>query len=86
MKTSAIVTVLIVFLLAGVSLIFSVLHFWQKGVLLNNDYLYLSDEERKNKDKKPYYRQSAVVFFIIFLVFLSLGLNLLTKKVLFFYY
>ena len=34
-------------------------------------------------DKKPLYRQSAVVLLMIFFILLTLGLNLITKNVIF---
>lgn len=39
--------------------------FKEKGFLFNNAYLYASKEERATMDKKPHYRQSAVVFLMI---------------------
>lgn len=44
-----------------------------KGPLLNNAYIYASDSERRKmtpEEKRPYYIQSAVCFFIISAVFL----------------
>lgn len=39
--------------------------FKEKGVLLNNAWLYASKEERERMDKTPYYRQTGVVFLLI---------------------
>ena len=39
--------------------------FREKGFLLNNAFIYASPQEREKLDKKPYYRQSAVVFLLI---------------------
>lgn len=50
-----------------------------KGFLLNNAYLYASGKERETMDKKPYYRQSAVVFCLIGLLFFLNGLALLLE-------
>ena len=44
--------------------------FKEKGFLFNNAYLYASKEERATMDKKPHYRQSAVVFLMIGIIFL----------------
>ena len=44
--------------------------FKEKGFLFNNAYLYASKEERATMDKKPHYRQSAVVFLMIGIMFL----------------
>ena len=49
--------------------IFAVLQFCGKGFLLNNSYIYATPEEREKMDKKPYYRQSGVVFCFIGAVF-----------------
>ena len=50
------------FLAAGVLLVLAVIHFAERGFLLNNAYIYASLKERENMDKKPYSRQSAIVF------------------------
>ena len=53
----------------------SIRSFQEKGTLLNNSYLYASKQERKVMEKGPYYRQSAVVFFLIGLIFALNGLT-----------
>ncbi|MGN0620423.1 MAG: DUF3784 domain-containing protein [Porcipelethomonas sp.] len=83
METSKIILTVIIFSFAAISLLFSVLQFFEKGFLLNNAYLYASKEERKKMNKKPYYRQSSIVLLFLFLIFSSLGLYLLTEKALF---
>ena len=52
-----------------VSLVFAIAAFtigvrslMEKGFLFNNAYIFASEEERKTLNKKPYYRQSAIVF------------------------
>lgn len=80
MKTSEIILTVIVFIFAAVSLLFSVLQFMEKGPLLNNAWLYASKDERRKMNKKPYYRQSAIVLLFLFFVFISSGLNLITKR------
>ena len=57
--------------------IMSIRSFQEKGFLFNNTYLYASKKERESMDKAPYYRQSAVVFALISLIFLLNGLSLL---------
>ena len=70
--------VLVVCLLIAVACYgISVMHFMQKGKLFNNAYLYASKEEREKMNKKPYYRQSAVVFLMVSLIFLLNGLSVL---------
>ena len=51
--------------------------FLEKGFLFNNAYIYASKKERETMDKKPYYRQSAIVFFGIGITFLIIGLAIL---------
>ena len=75
MSTTEIVTAILVFSLAGVSGYLSIRHFLERGFLLNNYYIFASKEEREKMDKKPHYRQSAVVFALISLIFLIIGLS-----------
>lgn len=42
----------------------------EKGFLFNNAYIYASKQEREKMNKKPYYRQSAIVFMLLGLIFL----------------
>jgi len=58
-------------------LIMSIRSFQEKGFLLNNAYLYASKKEREAMDKKPYYRQSSMVFLLIGIVFLLNGFSAL---------
>ncbi len=48
----------------------SSLQFKEKGFLFNNAYIYASKQERETLDKKPYYKQSGIVFLIIGIIFL----------------
>ena len=50
--------------------VMSIRSFMEKGFLFNNAYIYASREERKQMDKKPHYRQSAIVFLLIGFIFL----------------
>ena len=54
--------------------VLSIRSFLEKGFLFNNAYLYASKKERETMNKKPYYRQTAVIFFFIGIVFLSLSI------------
>lgn len=51
----------------------------EKGFLFNNAYIYASKEERERMDKKPHYRQTAVVLLCIGVVFLLNGIDVLLK-------
>ena len=74
------ITLIIVFSMAGVLLLLSIRSFFERGLLLNNAYLYASKEERKTMNKKLYYRQSAIVFCVLSAVFMVIGLSLLLQN------
>ena len=57
----------------------SVRSFMEKGVLFNNAYIYASKQEREKMNKKPHYRQSAIVFLLLGIVFLLLALAVLLE-------
>lgn len=75
MKTAGIIICLafaaIFYILAGMQL-------KEKGVLLNNAFLYASAEERKTMDKKPHYRQSGIVFLLIGTIFILNTVQIIT--------
>lgn len=75
----------ILFLIAAIAFILSARSFAQKGFLFNNAYLYASEKERKEMDKKPYYRQSTIVFLLIGIIFVLNGLQVLLKMKWLFY-
>ena len=70
----------VLFLMALVVFLLSIRSFREKGFLLNNSYLYASQEERKMMDKRPYYRQSAVVLALIGFIFVLNGLSILLRS------
>lgn len=53
----------------------SLCSFLEKGAPVNNTYLYATPEARKTMDKKPLYRQSAIVFCLLGLLFTALTLE-----------
>ena len=57
--------------------ILSIRSFMEKGFLLNNAYIYASKKEREEMNKKPYYRQTAIIFLFITIIFLTLSLAIL---------
>lgn len=75
-----IVAAVILFALSGAAFFVSIRLFMEKGFLLNNAYLYASRQERAAMDKKPYYRQSAIVFLLLGLIFLLNGVDVLLKS------
>ena len=72
-----IITAGIAFLMAIFAFVLSVRSFCEKGFLFNNAYLYASKQEREAMDKKPYYRQSAIVFLLIGCIFVLNGIAVL---------
>ena len=65
-----IVGVIILVIVAIVCFIFSYLQFKEKGFLFNNAYINASKWKRETMDKKPYYKQSGIVFSMIGIIFL----------------
>lgn len=57
--------------------IMSIRSFLEKGFLFNNAYLYATKKERETMNKKPYYRQTAVLFFLMGITFLLIGFAIL---------
>jgi len=70
MRMIEIITIVILFLISFGSFVVAYFQFKGKGLLFNNAYLYASKEERATMNKKPFYRQSAIVFALIGLIFL----------------
>ena len=63
------VAAIVIFLIALGMAIISIRSFQNKGFLFNNAFIYASKTERETMDKKPYYRQSAIVFLFLCFVF-----------------
>jgi hypothetical membrane protein len=76
MTTSEIITVIVVFVIAVVLAVISYRSFKNRGFLFNNAYLFASKEERETMDKKPHYKQSAIVFLLLSVVFFVIGLSI----------
>ena len=57
--------------------VMSIRSFMEKGFLFNNAYIYASKQEREKMNKKPHYRQSAIVFSLIGFIFLLNALAVL---------
>ena len=53
--------------------------FRNKGFLFNNAYIYASKQERETMDKRPHYRQTAIIFLILCLVFIVIGASVILK-------
>ena len=59
-----IITASILFGISFFAFVMSVRSFAEKGFLFNNAYIYATKQEREKINKKPHYRQSAIVFFV----------------------
>lgn len=80
MDTGEIITAVVSFALAGVLLILGIRHFLERGFLLNNAYIYESKREKETMDKNPFYRQSAIVFYFLSVVFFIVGLYVVIQN------
>ena len=80
MNTGELITVIFLFAAAVLLLSLSLRHFLERGYLLNNAYIYASKKERQTMDRKPYYRQSAIVFGILGIVFIVIALSVLNHN------
>ena len=67
----------ITFIISLIMFIISFCSFKQKGFLFNNAYIYASKKERETLDKKPYYKQSAIAFLLLGLMFLIISIDML---------
>lgn len=72
-----IITSCILFIIAIGAFLKSYRSFKEKGFLFNNAYIYASKQERETMNKTPHYRQSAIVFFMIGVIFLLNGVSVL---------
>ena len=69
----------VLFMIAIGAFLMSYRSFTEKGFLFNNAYIYASKQERETMDKKPHYRQSAIVFFMLGVIFLLNGVSVLLE-------
>ena len=76
MRTGEWITGIAVFLISGILAFLSVRHFMERGFLLNNAWIFATKEERETMDKRPHYRQSAICFCLLSVVFLIIGLSI----------
>lgn len=80
MTTGRIVLAVIMFAVSVLSFTASIFQLREKGILLNNAYIYASDEERRKMDKKLYYRQSGIIFLFVGFIFLINGIEIIIKS------
>ena len=79
MSTGELITAIVILGFSGLLMVLGIRHFMEKGFLMNNAYLYASKEQREVMNKKPYYRQSAIIFGILSVVFIVIGLSLVLQ-------
>lgn len=70
------IEIIISIVLSIISFVISICSFQEKGFLFNNAYLFASEQESKEMDKKPHYRQTAIVFCLLGIVFLIFAIEL----------
>lgn len=80
MGTGILITAIAVFLLAGGLFFLGVRQLLERGYLLNNAWIYASAKQREAMNKKPYYRQSGIVFCLLGLLFTVIGLYVLLQS------
>ena len=74
MGAGTLITAIAVFVLAGVLFFLGIRQLLECGYLLNNAWIYATEKEREKLNKKPYYRQSGIVFCLLGLLFVVIGL------------
>lgn len=76
MNVGKIICIVFVLLFSLIAFIISWLQFKGKGILFNNAYFYASKKERETMNKKPHYRQSAIILLLIGILFLLLAVEI----------
>lgn len=70
---------IIVFIISIAMFIISFRSFREKGFLFNNAYIFASKEERATMYKKPYYKQVALVFLMLGILFSLIAADIIFK-------
>lgn len=71
-------TAIVCFVLSAAAFAAGVLQLLGKGPLLNNAWIFASQKERAEMDKRPHYRQTGVVLLLVGGIFLLNGVQALT--------
>ena len=74
MGAGILIIAIAVFLLAGGLFFLGGRQLLERGYLFNNAWIYATKKERESMNKKPYYRQSGIVFCLLGLLFTVIGL------------
>lgn len=56
-------------------LVIGILQFCEKGFVFHNAYIFASERERADMNKKPYYRYSAIIFTLSAALFFGMGVE-----------
>ena len=80
MRTGILITAIVVFLVAGGLFFLGIRQLLERGYLFNNAWIYATEKERASLNKKPYYRQSGIVFCLLGLLFTLIGLYALLQS------
>ena len=80
MTIAELIVSIIAIIFAVIMALISVRSFREKGFLFNNAYIWASKTERERLYKKPYYRQSAIVFCLLSVVFLVIGISIILQN------
>ena len=67
-------------ILSIVSIALGIMQLCEKGMPLNNSYIFASERERAEMDKKPLYRQTGIVLLIVGIGLLVVSVLLFTLK------
>ena len=76
---------IVILFLTVVSFTVAYLQYRERGPVFNNAYIYASKKERQTMNKKPYYRQSAIIFTATGSMLLFILLEMVLKNKIFFY-
>lgn len=79
------IVVILLVVLTAASYLLSLLGFLEIGIIVDDRYVFASREAKKKMDKKPYYRQSGIVFACVGTMFALCLLRALTGIRLFAY-
>ena len=80
MTASETVLAIILFVIAALFALLAARQFAEKGFLFNNAYIWASKKQRESMDKRPYYRQSAIVCCLLCTVFLVIALSVVLQN------
>lgn len=80
MREVEIVPLIILLCISIGSFVLAYFQYKEKGVLINNAYIYATKDERRKMNKKPHYRQSAIVFAFIGVIFLLNAIEMLIRS------